>query len=52
MIVVAATGNRIVTVLSEHAPIENKKYIIIDPGHGGEDGGAVSCTGTPESAHG
>ena len=50
MIVVAATGNRIVTVLSEHAPIENKKYIIIDPGHGGEDGGAISCSGVLESS--
>ena len=50
MIVVAATGNRIVTVLSEHAPIENKKYIIIDPGHGGEDGGATSCSGVLESS--
>ena len=23
--------------------------LVIDPGHGGEDGGAVSCTGAPES---
>ena len=23
--------------------------LVIDPGHGGEDGGAVSCTGVPES---
>jgi N-acetylmuramoyl-L-alanine amidase len=25
--------------------------IVIDPGHGGEDGGAVSCTGIPESTY-
>ena len=50
MIVLATAGNRIVTVLSEHAPIENRKYIIIDPGHGGIDGGATSCSGALESS--
>lgn len=42
-------GSRAVTVLSENAPLENRRCIIIDPGHGGEDGGAVSCTGVYES---
>ena len=40
-------GNRAVTVLAE------KKipgtYVVIDAGHGGVDGGAVSCTGVYES---
>ena len=31
------------------APITNRKVIIIDAGHGGEDGGATSCTGVLES---
>lgn len=26
-----------------------KHQIVIDPGHGGQDGGAISCTGVPES---
>lgn len=42
-------GSRAVTVISENLPIENRRCIVIDPGHGGEDGGAVSCTGIPES---
>lgn len=45
----AMGGSRAVTVLSENAPLENRRCIIIDPGHGGEDGGAVSCTGVSES---
>lgn len=43
-------GSRTVTVLSENAPLENRRCIVIDPGHGGEDGGAVSITGANESA--
>ena len=42
-------GSRAITVISENAPIENRKCVIIDAGHGGEDGGAVSCTGIYES---
>ena len=44
-------GSRAVSVISEGLPIENRRCIVIDPGHGGEDGGAVSCTGKPESAY-
>ena len=44
-------GSRAVTVISEGLPIEDRRCIVIDPGHGGEDGGAVSCTGKPESAY-
>ena len=42
-------GDRAVTVMSEHAPIENRRCFIVDAGHGGVDGGAVSCTGKYES---
>lgn len=44
-------GNRAVTVVSENLPIERGVCFIIDPGHGGEDGGATSCTGKLESAY-
>lgn len=40
-------GNQIVTTLAESQTIHN--YVIIDAGHGGVDGGAVSCTGAYES---
>lgn len=41
---------RAVTTLSENKFIETSRCIVIDPGHGGEDGGAVSCSGIPESS--
>lgn len=44
-------GNRAVTVLSQNMPPEREHCFIIDPGHGGVDGGAVSVTGKPESAY-
>lgn len=44
-------GSRAVTVIAENAPMERKTCIIIDPGHGGEDGGATSCTGVLESTY-
>lgn len=44
-----AIGNRAVTVFSESRPIQRKQCIVIDAGHGGEDGGATSCTGILES---
>ena len=40
-------GNRTVTVYSKR--IQKKNYVVIDAGHGGVDGGAVSCTGVYES---
>lgn len=41
-------GSKTVTVLAENVPIHREHTIIIDPGHGGVDGGATSCTGIPE----
>lgn len=45
----AVFGSRAVTVISENTPISNRKTVVIDAGHGGEDGGATSCTGILES---
>lgn len=45
----AVGGSRAVTVLSENAPVLNRKTVVIDAGHGGPDGGATSCTGILES---
>ena len=48
---IAATiaADRTVTTIAENAPIARSHTIIIDAGHGGEDGGATSCTGVLES---
>lgn len=43
-------GSRAITIISEHMPVERQRCIIIDAGHGGEDGGATSCTGKLESS--
>ena len=42
-------GSRTVTAFSENQPLENRHCFIIDAGHGGVDGGAISCTGVFES---
>lgn len=46
-ILVPLAGNHAVAVLSQGNNISN--HVIIDAGHGGVDGGAVSCTGVYES---
>lgn len=45
-----AASNGAITVVSENVPIPGRRHIIVDAGHGGEDGGAISCTGKLESA--
>ena len=42
-------GSRSIETIAEKIPMERQHRIVIDPGHGGEDGGAVSCTGKNES---
>lgn len=42
-------GSRAVTVISQELPFRRSRCIVIDAGHGGEDGGAISCTGRLES---
>ena len=44
-------GNEAVTTLSETKTVDRKHCVVIDPGHGGEDGGAVSRSGLPESSY-
>lgn len=44
-------GSRAVSVISETLPFERTHCVVIDPGHGGEDGGATSCTGRLESEY-
>ena len=39
------------SVISETLPFERTHCVVIDPGHGGEDGGATSCTGRLESEY-
>lgn len=41
--------NNVVTTIVENTPIYRKNTIVIDAGHGGEDGGATSCSGVLES---
>ena len=43
-------GSRAITVFSENNTTDNRHCIVIDAGHGGEDGGATSCTGVLESS--
>ena len=42
-------SGRTADVLAENVPLQNRHCFIIDAGHGGPDGGAVSCTGVYES---
>lgn len=51
VILLSHLGSKTVTVIAENTPVERNHCIIIDPGHGGEDGGATSCTGILESRY-
>lgn len=46
---VSLFASRAVTTVAEAELAKPGVTLVIDPGHGGEDGGAVSCTGLPES---
>lgn len=48
-ICVAHFGSQAVTTMVESSPIEGRRIIVVDAGHGGIDGGATSCTGVLES---
>lgn len=48
-LVIAQIGSNAVTVMVESSPVPNRTCILIDAGHGGIDGGAVSCSGVLES---
>lgn len=49
MLTLVSICSSAVTVMSENTAIERPHVIIIDAGHGGEDGGATSCSGVLES---
>ena len=49
VLVVAMVVSNVATAITANAPLENRKTVIVDAGHGGVDGGAVSCTGLSES---
>ena len=49
LLLLAHGGSKAVSVLTEKAPVLHRKVVVIDPGHGGVDGGATSCTGVLES---
>ena len=46
---IAHFGSQAVTTMVESSPIEGRRIIVVDAGHGGIDGGATSCTGVLES---
>ena len=48
---IACIGSEVTSVLAERIPLKRKNVFVIDAGHGGEDGGAISCTGKPESGY-
>ena len=48
-ILLALFGSKIISTAVESAPLEGRRIIVIDAGHGGEDGGATSCSGVLES---
>lgn len=43
--------SNVTSAFVESSPIKRQFSILIDPGHGGEDGGAISCSGLPESGY-
>ncbi len=51
VLLAAYWGSRTATVIAEKTPLPRRHCIIIDAGHGGEDGGATSCTGRLESTY-
>ena len=44
-------GSEVTSTLAERIPLDREHIIVIDPGHGGEDGGATSVSGKHESAY-
>jgi len=47
---IARGGSDAVTTALQESPVARSHTVVIDPGHGGIDGGATSCTGVLESA--
>lgn len=49
LVIAAFLGSQAVTVFTENAPVQGRRCVIIDAGHGSPDGGASSCSGVLES---
>lgn len=49
VVALVIAGSQAVTAMAENQPIRRSNVIVIDAGHGGEDGGATSCSGVLES---
>lgn len=47
----AYLGSTVTSVVVQRLPVERDHTIVIDAGHGGEDGGASSMAGRPESSY-
>ena len=47
----AYLGSAVTSAVVQRIPVDRAHTIVIDPGHGGEDGGAVSISGRPESGY-
>lgn len=47
--IIAVSGSRAVTTIADSIPVDRSITFVIDAGHGGEDGGATSCSGVLES---
>ena len=45
----AVCGSKAVTTIAQNRPVDRENTIVIDAGHGGIDGGAISCSGIAES---
>lgn len=48
-LLITVAGTKTLSVFNENQPAVGRSCIVIDPGHGGEDGGTTSCTGVLES---
>lgn len=51
LLAAAYYGSMATSVIAQKIPVPRDHTVIIDPGHGGEDGGATSCTGRLESTY-
>lgn len=51
VLLIAYGSTEAVSTIAATESVARKNCIVIDAGHGGVDGGAVSCTGRPESAY-
>lgn len=51
IILLCLWGSKTVTTIAESSPPVRKRQIVLDAGHGGIDGGAISYSGIPESRY-